>query len=254
VRITTRYDAGDLLYGLMSTVHEVGHGLYDQGIPADHHGTPAGDAPSLGIHESQSRLWENHVARSLPFCRFLCATLDGIPVVHPGPEAIHRGLNRVEPSFIRTEADETTYNLHVCLRFEIERALIEGRLDAADVPDAWDAAMRRYLGVAPPDHARGALQDVHWSGGAFGYFPTYTLGNLYAAQLYAKAVEDIPGLEEGFAQGDFGRLLAWLRTRVHLVGGFKEAADIVRAATGSEPDPSHFLRHVERRCGELYRI
>ena len=253
VRITTRYREDDVLYALMSTVHEVGHGLYEQGIPAEFYGTPVGDAPSLGIHESQSRLWENMVARSRPFAQFLAKEYHTLGL-DPDHEQLYAALNAVEASCIRTEADEVTYNLHICLRFAIERELIEGRLKTKDVPEAWNAKMREYFGVTPPNHADGVLQDVHWSGGAFGYFPTYALGNVYAAQLYAVASRDIPGLEAGFREGNFAPLLTWLRDRVHRHGGFKEAAEIVRDATGAEPNPKYFLDYIERKYTALYKL
>ncbi len=253
VRITTRYREDDLLYGLMSTIHEVGHGLYEQGIPADHYGMSAGEAPSLGIHESQSRLWENIVGRSRSFASFLaeeCRTLG----FKPDDAQLHASLNNVAPSYIRTEADEVTYNLHITIRFEIERDLIEGKLEAKDVPEMWNQKMREYLGVTPPNAAHGPLQDVHWSAGLIGYFPTYTLGNLYASQLYAAASASIPKLEEGFCAGEFGRLLAWLRMHVHTYGGLKDSAEIVRDATGRAPDPKYFLEYIERKYTELYQL
>ena len=253
VRITTRYKEDDVLYALMSTVHEVGHGLYEQGIPHTHYGTIAGEAPSLGIHESQSRLWENIVARSRPFASFLVkeSRVLGFEI---DPEQLYATLSSVAPSCIRTEADEVTYDLHIAIRFEIERDLIEGKLQAKDVPQVWNQKMRDYLGVTPPDHAHGALQDVHWSAGLIGYFPTYTLGNVYASQLYAAVLRDVPGVQARFHEGEFGDLLAWLRTHVHDHGGLKDSAEIVRDATGIAPDSKYFLDYIERKYSELYKL
>ena len=195
VRLTTRYDENGFTQSLFGIIHETGHGLYEQGLPADQETLPAGRAVSLGIHESQSRLWENMIGRSrrlwshyLPALKELFPTqLDGVDL-----DAFYRAINRVEPSLIRVEADEVTYNLHILLRFELERELLAGELSVAELPEAWNQRMEDYLGIRPPNDALGVLQDVHWSLGLFGYFPTYTLGNLYAAQLYDSAVRDIP--------------------------------------------------------------
>lgn len=254
VRLTTRYDELNLSDCLYSVVHEAGHGMYEQGLPAELYGTPAGEAASFGLHESQSRLWENMVGKSGPFCRWLAETAGRAGVVIGDVRRFHRGINAVTPSLIRVDADEVTYNLHVCLRFGIERDLIEGRLDPKDVPEAWDAGMRELLGVDVPDVAEGALQDVHWSGGAFGYFPSYAIGNLYAAQLFAAAENALPGLEAGFAKGEFAPLLAWLRENVHRHGSCLSAEEIVRNAAGSGLSAEPFKRYVERKFGEIYGL
>jgi carboxypeptidase Taq len=254
VRLTTRFDEGDALSSLFSTIHEAGHGMFEQGLPAELYGTPAGEVRSFALHESQSRLWENMVGRSRPFCTWLCGQMrHAVPIANvPSPDAVHRGLNRVVPSFIRTEADEVTYNLHICLRFRIERDLIEGRLDAGDVPEKWNALMNEYLGIVPANAADGALQDVHWSAGLFGYFPSYALGNVYAAQLYEAARRDIPKLEEGFAQGEFADLLAWLRENVHRHASLLDAETVVARASGKPPSADPFTAYVIRKYGDIY--
>ena len=205
VRITTRFDERSFSQAFFGTLHETGHALYDQGLPADHWGAPLGDPVSLGIHESQSRLWENLVGRSLGFWRFfypraqeIFPALQGMPL-----NTFHFAINGVKPSLIRTEADEVTYNLHILLRFELERALMNGDLEVADLPGAFNDKMQAYLGLTPPSPGQGVMQDIHWSAGLFGYFPTYTLGNLYAAQFYARAAAELGPLEEEFARGDF---------------------------------------------------
>ncbi len=254
-RITTRYDEADLLEALTGVIHEAGHGIYEQALPADQFGAAAGDAASYGLHESQSRLWENLVGRSRPFWDFFLPKLrEAGLALDADPDALYRGVNAVRPSLIRVEADEVTYNLHICLRFEIERELIEGRLEAAGLPAVWNAKVRQYLDIEVPDDARGVLQDVHWSGGLFGYFPSYALGNLYSAQLYEAAKRDLPGLEDGFRRGEFAPLKAWLNERVHRHGATLTADEIVRRAAGAPPDASHFIAYLEAKYGEIYSL
>lgn len=255
-RMTTRYDPryfGDAFFGVL---HETGHGLYDQGLPAEHYGTPLADAISLGIHESQSRMWENLVGRGRPFWRYFLPMLrQTFPqqLRDVTDDQWYFAINDIRPSLIRTEADEATYNLHVLLRFEIEQALLNDELKPADLPEAWNQKMRRYLGVVPPDDARGCLQDIHWSGGAIGYFPTYTLGNLYAAQFFEQATRDIPGLDDAFARGDFAGLLAWLRENIHRHGKRYRAAELVQRVTGQELSSEPLMRHLKRKA-ELYGV
>jgi carboxypeptidase Taq len=250
-RITNRFDETSVVPALLGTIHEVGHALYEQGLPREHWGTPAGEPASLGIHESQSRLWENMVGRSagfwahaLPLCARRFPALDGLEV-----ERFVRSLNAVTPSLIRVEADEVTYNLHIIVRFELERALISGELPVADLPGAWNEKMRAVLGVTPTGPADGVLQDVHWPSGLFGYFPTYTLGNLYAAQLFAEAEEELGGLEDRFARGEFGPLGEWLRDNVHRAGGTFRPRELIREITGSGPDPAWLIEHLRARYG-----
>jgi carboxypeptidase Taq len=256
-RMTTRYHEDDFVDAFFGVLHETGHGLYDQGLPAEHFGTPRAEAVSLGIHESQSRLWENFVGRGRPFWRWC------LPKARAAfPQALadvseddwYFAVNDVRPSFIRTESDEATYNLHVLLRFELERAMVRGDLAARDVPGAWNEKMRRYLGLVPPDDARGCLQDIHWSGGAVGYFPTYTLGNLYAAQFFEKARAGLRGLDDSIGAGDFAPLLGWLREKIHRHGKRYTAGRLVREVTGSDLSAEPLLRHLRAKASELYGV
>jgi carboxypeptidase Taq len=220
-RLTTRYDEhhfGDAFFGIL---HEVGHGLYEQGLPAEHFGTPMGEAASLGVHESQSRLWENAVARSRAFWLYWFPLARRVFHQALGSVSLDRflaAINHVYPSLVRVQADEVTYNLHIIIRFELEQALLAGDLPVDDLPGAWNQKYHEALGVRPKNDAEGCLQDIHWSAGLFGYFPTYTLGNIYAAQLFSKARSDLAGLDDSFARGDFRDLLAWLREHVHRHG------------------------------------
>lgn len=255
-RITTRYDERNFSDSFFSTLHEAGHALYDQGLPADHFGTPRGEAVSLGIHESQSRLWENGVGRSLPFWEWAAPLLRGaFPGVFDDASAedLHLAVNRVRPSLIRTEADEVTYNLHVVLRYELEKNLLDGRLKAADVPGAWNEGMKRLLGLTPPDDAHGCLQDVHWSHGSFGYFPTYTLGNLYAAQFMEAARRSIPQFDVLLRQGVFAPLRSWLAERIHSQGQRYRAGDLCVQCTGRPLSEAPFLQYLRDKISRLYR-
>jgi carboxypeptidase Taq len=219
-------------------LHEVGHALYEQGLEAEHFGTPMGEAASIGLHESQSRLWENFVGRSRPFWSHFLPRARGVfheTLREVKLDAFLAALNRVEASTNRVDADEVTYNLHVLIRFELECALLSGDLSAADLPDAWNSAYRDSLGIVPPTDREGCLQDGHWAEGLFGYFPTYTLGNVYAAQLFAAARRDLAGLDSQFARGDFTGLLEWLRERIHRHGQRYTAATLVERATGAPP-------------------
>ncbi|MBX7256902.1 MAG: carboxypeptidase M32 [Candidatus Hydrogenedentes bacterium] len=257
VRITTRLSENDLFSALMGSIHEGGHALYTQGHdPADRR-TPLLDGASLGLHESQSRMWENMIGRSLPFWRHYLPVFQSY---FPGQlenvtaEQVYAAINQVCPSLIRVEADECTYNLHIILRFEIEVGLIEGALDVADVPEIWNAKMKQFLGLDVPNDAQGCLQDIHWSHGAFGYFPTYALGNLYAAHLFEAILRDIPDLWGRVDSGDFMPLLEWLREKVHRHGRRMLAEDIVQKATGSKPDSSAYLRYIGSKYSDLYGL
>ena len=253
VRIAVRYHRRNLAMGFFVLLHEVGHGLYDQGIDPVHFGTPMGEAPSLGLHESQSRLWENFVGRSFGFWRHFFPRLKNIfhESLHDiSLETFVAVINRVSPGTNRGGADEVSYNLHIIIRSELEQAMLTGDLPVADLPGAWNDAYHRYLGVTPKNDADGCLQDGHWSEGMIGYFPTYTLGNLYAAQLFAKAEADIGPLDARFGAGDFSGLLEWLRERVHRQGCRWPARDLVARATGTVPTPGPLLRSLETR----YRV
>jgi len=245
VRITTRYSEKNLLYALTSTIHETGHGLYEQGLPADQLGMPLGEACSLGLHESQSRLWENHVGRSAEFWQFMLPALAESFPEFRGVKLKNwmRQANRVERSLIRTEADEVTYNLHIILRYEIEKGILEGKIQVKDLPEVWNSKMQEYVGVTPDTNANGVLQDVHWSMGSMGYFPTYTLGTIYAAQLFAQASKELP-LKEQVAAGQFHDLREWLRETVHRHGRKYSADELVEKVTGSPLNPRPLMDYL----------
>jgi carboxypeptidase Taq len=256
-RLTTRFAADNFRDGLFGILHEVGHGLYEQGLPAEHRGTPLGEVSSLGLHESQSRLWENAVGRSLPFWRhFFPAAQAAFPeaLADATLDDFHFAINAVEPSLIRVGSDEVTYNLHIVIRFELERALLAGDLRPADLPGAWNEAYWHHLGVVPRDDAEGCLQDGHWAAGMFGYFPTYTLGNILAAQLIARAWQELGDLDAAFARGDFGGLLGWLRVNVYQAGGRYAARRLIERVTGSPPDHRPLIAGLRSKYGALYAI
>lgn len=257
-RLTTRYTTDSFLEPLYGTMHEAGHGLYEQGLPkADRFGEPLGEAVSLGIHESQSRMWENFVGRSRAFWtwalplaqRHLTPLLDGVSV-----DEVYGAANVVEPSFIRVEADEATYNLHIMLRFQLERALISGSLAVRDLPAEWNNAFKEMFGLDVPDDRRGCLQDVHWSFGLVGYFPTYTLGNLYAAQLWEKINDDVPDLASQISRGEFASLKGWLNTHIHAHGRRFRAPELCQRATGKPLCADALLRHLESKLVPLYKL
>ena len=256
-RITTRYEKHFFNAGFFSILHEAGHGMYEQGLPPDRFGLPLGEAVSLGVHESQSRLWENLVGRSRAFWQdFYSAAQERFPAALGGTglDAFHFAINDVRPSLIRVEADEATYNLHILIRFELEQALLSGDLPAADAPAAWNEKYRQYLGIVPDSDSNGVLQDVHWGAGLVGYFPTYTLGNLYAAQFFAAADQELGGLHAQFARGDFEPLRNWLREKIHRHGQRYSAAELVKQVTGRELSSAPLLTHLREKYGELYGI
>ena len=248
-RLTTRYDEGDFLSSLYGVLHEAGHGMYDQGLNAGEWGRPAGSAVSLGIHESQSRLWENHVGSSLAFWEhWLPKAADHFPnLKNLSPEQITAYASRVKPDFIRVEADEVTYDQHIILRFEIEKQLIEGTLPVADVPAFWNERFEQLLGLKVPEDRLGCLQDVHWSFGGFGYFSTYTLGNLNAAQLMVSARAALPDLDGQLAQGTYVGLLSWLREHIHTHGRRFDPAELMSRATGQSTGTEAHLAHLRRK-------
>jgi carboxypeptidase Taq len=248
VRITTHYEEDNFWRALGATIHETGHALYEQGLPEKYYATPLGSSVSLGVHESQSRIWENFVGRSRSFSHFLypkmTKTFGKLPY---DAEKLYKSLNNVEPSLIRIEADEVTYNLHIVLRYEIEKGLMEGDLKVGDLPAVWNQKMNDYLGVKVPRDADGVLQDVHWSHGSLGYFPTYTLGNLYSAQLYRAIDEAIPNLEDKFASGDFRPFLEWLREHIHRHGQRYTAEELIKRASGAELDSKYLIEHLREK-------
>jgi carboxypeptidase Taq len=257
VRLTTRFDENWLSAALYASMHEAGHGLYEQGYPAAFDDTPLAGAASLGVHESQSRLWENLVGRSLPFSRWLFPQLQKtFPGTLDDTDAVgyYRAINCVAPSFIRVEADEVTYNLHILLRFELESAVLTGDLAVRDLPNAWNEGMRRYLGITPPSPAVGVLQDVHWSCGLVGYFPTYTIGNLLSAQLFAAARRALPGLNAQIEAGEFGPLLCWLRDNVHAYGAKYLPRELVPMAAGEPLNAAYYADYLTEKYNDLYGI
>ncbi len=257
VRITTRYEADNPLAMLFSTMHEAGHAMYEQGINPAYERTPLASGTSLAVHESQSRMWENLVGRSLPFWehyypllkKTFPAQLDGV-----GLKAFYKAINKVEPSLIRVNADEATYNLHIMLRLELEIGMVEGTLAVKDLPEVWNAKMQEYLGVTPPNDARGVLQDIHWSGGAIGYFSTYALGNLVSVQLWEKIKKDIRNLDDQIRKGDFSELLGWLRKNIHQHGQKYEPQQLVEKVTGSRISPEPYVRYLTKKYGEIYGL
>jgi carboxypeptidase Taq len=256
-RITTRYDERAFNQAFFGTLHESGHGLYEQGLPAEDFGLPTGEAVSLGIHESQSRMWENFVGRSRSFWRhFFPRALNQFPAALTGvaEDDFYFAVNDVRPSLIRIEADEATYNLHILIRFELEQALLEGDLKAADAPGAWNEKYRQYLGVTPPRDADGVLQDVHWSAGLIGYFPTYSLGNLYAAQFFGQARKELGDLDAQFARGEFGPLRMWLREKIHCRGQRRTATELVRDVTGRPLSHEPLMEHLRNKFAPLYGL
>ena len=255
VRLTWRADEADFRPGLMGILHEMGHGLYDQGLPETWQGTPLGEAASVGVHESQSRLWEVLVGRGPAFWRWLRPRFrQAFPGQGPADSELWRVLHAIRPSLIRVEADEATYNLHVLVRFELERALFDGSLQVADLPQAWDDAYEAVLGLRPAHDGEGVLQDLHWAAGYFGYFPTYTLGTLAAVQLYRAADRALGGLEEAIAAGDFGGLLGWLRANVHGHGSRFRPAELLARAAGAALSAEPFLAYVEGVASATYGV
>jgi len=256
-RITTRYREDALLDAIGSTMHEAGHALYEQGLPkTEAVGQPIAEPLGLGIHESQSRLWENHVGRSREFCEWLIGELRGRFDVHASrtSDELFAAFNTVRPNLIRVESDEATYHFHIMLRFDLERAMLSGNLPTAELPRAWNERIKNDLGLDVPDDAHGCLQDVHWSMGAIGYFPTYTLGSLYAAQMWEAALRDEPGLPGEIGRGEFSTLLNWLRERVHRHGRRYTAAELCKQITGGALSHEPLIRHLDAKLRPLYRI
>ena len=257
VRITTRFEDDNPTAMIFSTMHEAGHALYEQGVNPAYERTSLAGGTSLAVHESQSRMWENLVGRSLPFWEHFFpvfkeafpSQLDGVDL-----QSFYKAINKVEPSLIRVNADEATYNLHVMLRLELEIAMVEGSVEIKDLPDIWNTKMEEYLGITPPNDAKGVLQDVHWSSGLLGYFSTYALGNLVSAQLWEKINEDINDLDDQIRKGDFSELLAWLRKNIHQHGSKFEPQTLVEKVTGSKITPDPYVRYLTKKYGEIYNL
>jgi carboxypeptidase Taq len=257
VRITTRIKSDDVAEALFSTLHETGHALYEQGIERAFESTPLADGTSSGVHESQSRLWENLVGRSLAFWEYwyprfqhVFPALDGVPL-----DSFYRAINKVERSLIRTDADEVTYNLHVMIRFDLELALLEGKLAVRDLPAAWRERYRSDLGVEPEDDRDGVLQDVHWFGGTIGgAFQGYTLGNILAAQFFAMARQAEPSISQQMAQGEYSALRAWLTNNIYRHGSKYTAPELIERAAGSPLTIEPYMQYLKSKFGELYSI
>jgi carboxypeptidase Taq len=255
IRITTAYKDNDFRDSLTASVHEGGHALYEQGINPEYAHTPLAGGVSLGVHESQSRFWENQIGRHPEFIKFTT------PLIHAFFPALEKSdsdkitmlFNHVKPGFIRIEADEVTYNLHIIIRFEIEHALINGKIEPEDLPEVWNTKMKKYLGVTPPTDTQGVLQDVHWSYGSFGYFPTYTLGNLYAAQLNDAIKKEIP-YESQLASGNVREILAWLRQHIHQHGSVYTPDELIKKATGKKLTSKPYLNYITEKYTRLYGL
>ena len=249
-RITTRFNPSDFSSGLFGVLHEAGHGLYEQGLDPDHFGLPTGTAVSLGIHESQSRLLENQVGRSLEFWRFiypLAIKFFPAQLAHVTLNDFHKAINQVQPGFIRVDADEVTYNLHIIFRYELEKDLISQSLSIKDLPEAWNAKMETYLGLKPKNDAMGCLQDIHWSAGLFGYFPTYLLGNLYAAQFVAKAKKEISWNENTLNADILFELRQWLKKNIHVQGKRYLPGKLCEKVTGQKLDKVFFEQYLSQK-------
>ncbi len=257
VRLTTRVDEHNYASMLWSCIHEGGHGLYEQGLPEDQYGLPLGSPASLGIHESQSRLWENCIGRGLDFWTYFYPKLQAYfpdQLNNISLEEWYHAMNKVAPSLIRTEADEVTYHFHVLIRYELEKGLIDGSLDPADLPARWNELYQQYLGISPKDDKTGVLQDVHWSHGMFGYFPTYSLGSFYAAQFFHQAQKDIEQLETQIRKGDTSQLLGWLREKVHKHGRRYTSEELCKQITGEGLNAKHFIRYIQNKYSSIYVI
>ena len=255
VRITTHLDERDFFNGLFSTIHEAGHGLYEQNLPSSWSRTVNGQACSLGIHESQSRFWENIIGRSRSFWRFMHSQVTELFPREFGkesPESLYKKANRVDRGFIRIDADEYTYNLHVILRFRLERQIINGKVDVKDLPELWKEESGKLLGVVPEKLTDGLLQDIHWSLGDWGYFPTYTLGNLYAAQIRRSLLKDLPEIDSFIEKGDFQPIRFWLKGKLHSRGALVSSGSLIRDISGKDLDSRYFIEYLEDKAKDLY--
>lgn len=254
-RVTTRFDESDPIDSLSSTIHEFGHATYTLGLPTAWYGTPLGEHRGLVVHESQSRLWENHIGRSQEFWNYFASPFNEQHGTTYSPTEIYEAANTVqEDNCIRVEADELTYHLHIILRFEIERDLLRDKIDVEEVPAIWNDKMESYLGVRPDTVGEGCLQDIHWSHGSFGYFPTYSLGSVLAAQLFAAAKDEMPNLFENIKTGDFDPLHDWLGEAIHQHGSRFQTDDLIKQATGEELSAEYFVSYASKKFGSLYDL
>ncbi|WP_274365268.1 carboxypeptidase M32 [Paenibacillus thermotolerans] len=256
VRVTTRYDEHDLKNSLFSSIHEGGHALYEQNISEELLGTNLCTGTSMGIHESQSRLWENMIGRSYEFWQRQYGELQTIvpEFADVALDDFYRAVNEVKPSLIRTEADEVTYNLHIMVRYELEKQLINGELEVKDLPSVWNEKYKEYLGITPPNDSLGVLQDVHWAGGSFGYFPSYALGNMYAAQMMDAMKRALPAFDEYVAQGNFSPIKEWLTDKIYRHGKVLTPSEVIRNVAGEELDPSYLTKYLEQKCKTIYNL
>ncbi len=257
VRITTHYYTNDFASALMSSLHEGGHALYEQNISEELNGTPLCTGTSMGIHESQSRFWENIIGRSRGFWEHYYGELQKLfpeQLKDMSLDKFYRAINKVEPSLIRVEADEVTYNLHVMIRYEIEKALINGDIKVAELPKVWNEKMEEYLGIVPPDNSKGVLQDVHWAGGSFGYFPSYTLGNIYSAQLYNTARKEIGDFDGLVRKGELTNIKEWLSEKVHKHGKLLEPSEIIKQVTGEDINSKYLVEYLENKYKGIYNL
>jgi carboxypeptidase Taq len=257
VRITTRMDEADVFMMVYSAIHELGHAFYEQGLPPAQYGLPGGQACSLSFHESQSRVWENNLGRSREFWEgFFPVFAQAYPSALAGVSAtdLYRAANRVEPSLVRVSADELTYHAHIQLRFELERALINGQMEVAELPQRWRQRMQSLLGIVPPTSREAELQDIHWSIGAFGYFPTYSLGSFYAAQLYATAQTQVPNLPKHVAAGNFAPFRDWLTQQVYAHGRQYDSETLCQLITGKPLEVKHFLEYLHAKLADVYAL
>lgn len=257
VRVTTKILEDNLKSMIWSCIHEGGHGLYEQGLPSADYGLPSGEAISLGVHESQSRLWENNVGRSLPYWKANYKSLQNLYPENLGKvslEQFYRAMNRVEPSFIRIEADELTYHFHILVRYNVEKKLIGGEITVKELPEYWNACYKEYLGIDVPSDDKGVLQDIHWSHGSFGYFPTYSLGSFYAAQFFHRANLEIKGLEKLIEQGNLLPLLQWLREKIHRHGKFYSAEELCTQVTGEKLNFKYFMDYAKNKYSAIYNL
>lgn len=257
VRITTHYYTNDFSSALMSSLHEGGHALYEQNISDELNGTPLCSGTSMGVHESQSRFWENIIGRSRSFWDKYYEELQKIfteQLKDVTLDKFYRAINKVEPSLIRVDADEVTYNLHIMIRYEIEKALINRKIKVSDLPRVWNEKMEEYLGIVPPNDAKGVLQDIHWAGGDFGYFPSYTLGNIYSAQIYNTARKEIDDFDALIENGELIKIKEWLSEKIHKYGKLLEPAEILMQVTGEEINPKYLIDYLENKYKKIYNL